>query len=122
MVNAAVLLIVSTHPADSNVSEIKFQFKVKFTHYAEIMQSQGKQCVICNSAYKTQLGILRVHKIKEAVFVKTLFLFPFFIYLFTNLHRKSYKQRQHAIVEILGWVGWGGRQLTSDDSLYLQLR
>lgn len=83
MVNAAVLLIVSTHPADSNVSEIKFQFKVKFTHYAEIMQSQGKQCAIYNSAYKTQLGILKERtKLKKPSLSKP-FSFFLFLYQFT---------------------------------------
>lgn len=89
MVNAAVLLIISTHPADSNVSEIKFQFKVKFTHYAEIMQAQGKQCVICNSAYKTQLGIL-----KERTKLKKLSLskhFSFILYQFT--YEKLFKKK-----------------------------
>lgn len=91
MVNTAVLLIVSTHPADSNVSEIKFQFKVKFTHYAEIMQSQGKQCVICNSAYKTRLGILKERtKLKKRSLLKPFFHLHFF---FTNLYRKSYKTK-----------------------------
>lgn len=60
MANTAVSLDC-LHIRQTVMSEIKFQFKVKFTHQAEIMQSRGKQCVICNSAYKRQLRILKQH-------------------------------------------------------------
>lgn len=46
MINIAVVLIVTTHAAYSIVSEIKFEFNVKFKHNAEIMLLRGKQCVI----------------------------------------------------------------------------
>lgn len=46
MVNIAVFLIVTTHAAYCIVSEIEFEFNVKFKHNAEIMLPRSKQCVI----------------------------------------------------------------------------
>lgn len=70
MVNiAAVSLIVSTHAAYSIVSEIKFEFNVKFKHNAEIILPPSKQCVI-TAAHTNAAWKCKTAKIKGGIFIK----------------------------------------------------
>lgn len=54
--NIAIFLIVTMLPVYSIVSEIKFI--VKFNHNVEIMQLQGKQCVITGLQQKKEKVIV----------------------------------------------------------------